>query len=265
MYQSQVCKSEKNLGEEIVRLMYAIDLFKAAQQRINKSKFFFYFVYRAECWLTEARENISAEIVLPRREYLAEIGTTDATISSPLDKPMSSKFVDMFKELLPISVHQALATYEIRRHKFVNTEILKLREATQRFNTIVTCSNLPAAIEDTRGIEVPMSISFKASYIREAGGIENIEYFLEQFSDLLRRNSKKVQEIEEMLLEDLNFDGRLKEKIADKWPGLASSLLTDQLLINIKKYRTVIDTALAAEIDIQQQFAEHREIGRAHV
>lgn len=43
-------------------------------------------------------------------------------------------FIDLFMELLPVGVHQALSSYEIRRNELVNAEISKLREMTQVLN-----------------------------------------------------------------------------------------------------------------------------------
>lgn len=43
-------------------------------------------------------------------------------------------FVDWFSSLVPVAVHQALAAYDLRKTEIVNTEITKLREATQEMN-----------------------------------------------------------------------------------------------------------------------------------
>lgn len=42
--------------------------------------------------------------------------------------------LDLFADLLPVSVHQALSSYEVRRNELVNSEISKLREMTQVLN-----------------------------------------------------------------------------------------------------------------------------------
>lgn len=47
---------------------------------------------------------------------------------------MHFMFVDLFVDLLPVSVHQALSSYEVRRNELVNSEISKLREMTQILN-----------------------------------------------------------------------------------------------------------------------------------
>lgn len=51
-------------------------------------------------------------------------------------------FIDLFSDLLPVSVHQALSSYEVRRNELVNSEISKLREMTQILNGYVNFINL---------------------------------------------------------------------------------------------------------------------------
>jgi programmed cell death 6-interacting protein len=41
---------------------------------------------------------------------------------------------DLFEQLVPITVHQAMSAYDGRKAEIVNTEIMKLRESTQFLN-----------------------------------------------------------------------------------------------------------------------------------
>lgn len=43
-------------------------------------------------------------------------------------------FLDLFGNLVPISVQQALSAYDVRKTELVNLEIGKLRESTQILN-----------------------------------------------------------------------------------------------------------------------------------
>lgn len=43
-------------------------------------------------------------------------------------------FTDLFNELVPVAVHQAMAAYDVRKNEIVNTEIMKMREFTQLLN-----------------------------------------------------------------------------------------------------------------------------------
>jgi len=49
-------------------------------------------------------------------------------------------FKDLFEDLVPISVQQALSAYDVRKTELVNSEIGKLRESTQILNGYVTTS-----------------------------------------------------------------------------------------------------------------------------
>jgi len=42
--------------------------------------------------------------------------------------------IDLFVELLPVAMHNALSTYETRRNELVNYEVSSLREMTQLLN-----------------------------------------------------------------------------------------------------------------------------------
>ena len=48
-----------------------------------------------------------------------------------------ASITDLFEELVPVTVHQALAAYDVRKNEIVNTEIMKLRESTQFLNRYV--------------------------------------------------------------------------------------------------------------------------------
>jgi len=43
-------------------------------------------------------------------------------------------YTDLFEELVPVVVHQAMAAFDVRKTEIVNTEIMKLRESTQLLN-----------------------------------------------------------------------------------------------------------------------------------
>lgn len=42
--------------------------------------------------------------------------------------------IDLFAELLPVTIHHALSSYENRRNELVNYEVSNLREMTQLLN-----------------------------------------------------------------------------------------------------------------------------------
>lgn len=58
--------------------------------------------------------------------------------------------------------------------------------------------NLPAAIEDTSGTEIPQSLLEKALYIRDANGIRGLEASMKDLPDLLQRNKELLDEVRNM-------------------------------------------------------------------
>lgn len=44
---------------------------------------------------------------------------------------------DLFYDLTPVAIHQALAAYDVRKTELMNVEISKLRESTQLLNRYV--------------------------------------------------------------------------------------------------------------------------------
>lgn len=55
--------------------------------------------------------------------------------------------------------------------------------------------NLPAAIEDLSGEQVPKSVLEKAASVREKGGLGTIDHQLQALPDLLNRNREILDEV----------------------------------------------------------------------
>ncbi|KAG7213531.1 hypothetical protein KM043_002792 [Ampulex compressa] len=260
-HQSLVCKSNKSIGEEIARLDHAVELFKAAQQRSNKPHLFRDYANKAQRNLTEVRKDndfIYHERI-PDVKSLEPAGKANVAKLLPLPPTFSSHFKDLFAELLPVSVHQALSSYEVRRNELVNSEISKLREMTQVLNSVLASLNLPAAIEDMSGTELPQSLLEKASYVREAGGIRALESAMTELPDLLQRNKELLDESERMLQEERESDEQLREQFKERWTRIASARLTEQFIVNLKKYREIINNAVAADKTVREKYATHKE------
>ncbi|KAK2582526.1 hypothetical protein KPH14_004820 [Odynerus spinipes] len=260
-YQSLVCKSNKCIGEEIARLEHAVKLFGAAQQRSNKPSLFQDYANRAQRNLTEVKKDndfIYHERI-PDFKSLGPIGKANVAKLLPLPEKFSSNFKDLFAELLPVSVHQALSSYEIRRNELVNTEISKLREMTQVLNSVLASLNLPAAIEDTSGTELPQSLLEKANYVREAGGLSSLEAAMKELPELLQRNKELLDESERMLQEERESDDQLREQFKERWTRISSARLTEQFVVNARKYREIINNAVSADKVVREKFETHRE------
>ncbi|KAF3428254.1 hypothetical protein E2986_02109 [Frieseomelitta varia] len=260
-YQSLVCKNNKLIGEEIARLEHAVELFKAAQQRSNKSHLFQDYANRAQRNLTEVKKdnNFIYHERIPDIKSLEPVGKASVAKLIPMPEVFSSNFKDLFADLLPVSVHQALSSYEVRRNELVNSEISKLREMTQILNGVLASLNLPAAIEDTSGTELPQSLLEKAQHVKDTGGIQALENSMKELPDLLQRNKELLDECERMLQEERQSDDQLREQFKERWTRIPSSRLTEQFTITLRKYREIINNAVSADKVVREKYENHKE------
>lgn len=65
--------------------------------------------------------------------------------------------------------------------------------------------NLPAALEDTSGKEIPQSLLEKALYVRNAGGIQALEIATKELPDLLTRNKELLDEVKKYIYSLMYF------------------------------------------------------------
>lgn len=62
-------------------------------------------------------------------------------------------------------------------------------------DSLLASKNLPAAIEDTGGNELPESIKEKADVVKGQGGVGTIESKLYALPELLQRNKEILDEV----------------------------------------------------------------------
>lgn len=103
--------------------------------------------------------------------------------------------LDLFSELVPVAVNQALAAYDLRKTEIVNAEITRLRDSTQVLNSLLASMNLPAAIEASDGTSLPASICEKADTVKSMGGIQALETLMNDLPELLKRNQDILDEV----------------------------------------------------------------------
>lgn len=65
--------------------------------------------------------------------------------------------------------------------------------------SVLASLNLPAAIEDTSGTELPQSVLEKAQYVKDAGGIQALENSMKELPDLLQRNKELLDEVKKSM------------------------------------------------------------------
>ena len=138
----------------------AVELFKAAQSRSGKPGLYEEFATRAQRHLTESKKDndfIYNEII-PDVKTLEGPGKAQLAKALPFTTPLSPNSKDLFADLVPVALHQAISASDARKNEIVNAEVMKLREATQNLNGVLASLNLPAAIEITSGNALPQSV-----------------------------------------------------------------------------------------------------------
>lgn len=259
-YQSLVCKSSKQIGEEIARLEHASELIKAAQSRSGKTQFFADYATKIERNLTDAKKDndfIYHERI-PDAKNLPPLGKALLAKQLPMPEKFSANFKDQFEKLCPVAVHQALAAFDVRKADIVNSEINKLRESTNALNSILASLNLPAAIENTSGNELPASLLDKGDSLKQEGGISSLQATINELPELLQRNKDILDEADRMLAEEKQSDDQLREQFKDKWTRTPSDKLTDTFRNNAAKYREIINNAVKADQTVREKFTAHR-------
>ncbi|KAL1491587.1 hypothetical protein ABEB36_012162 [Hypothenemus hampei] len=260
LYQSLVCRERKEIGQEIARLRAAVEKFKAAQSRSGKN-IFSDLLNKAERNLAEVEKDndfIYHERI-PDYKALEPIGKAPLAKILPLPEKMSQNFKDLFSALVPVAVHQALASYDLRKTEIVNTEITKLRESTQELNGILASLNLPAAIEVTdSSTGLPPSILEKAQTVSSLGGIAALKKMIDELPESLKRNQDILDETDRMLNEEKAADDALRQQFKEKWTRTPSDKLTEMFRSNASKYRQIINNAVEADKLVQNKFGTHK-------
>lgn len=259
MFQSLVCRNNKAIGEEIARLQNAIELFKAAQSRSGKATLFEEFAARAQRNLIESKKDND----FIYNELIPDVKTLEAPGKAQLSKattptfPLGPNSKDLFADLVPIALHQAIAASETRKNEIVNGEVMRLREATQTLNGVLASLNLPAAIEVTSGNSLPQSVLDKAKEVREKGGIESVRTLISDLPESLKRNQEILDECDRMLNEEAEADSRLRTQFKVKWTRTPSDKLTEMFRSNSAKYREIIRNAVAADKTVRETFDKY--------
>ncbi|XP_059054512.1 programmed cell death 6-interacting protein [Achroia grisella] len=265
-YQSLVCRANKAVGEEIARLQFAVEQLKAASSRAGPGAALQEQGSRAARHLAQARKDndfIYHERV-PDVRQLEPVQR--AAVARPLPPPQPPQAWaepparDLFADLVPLAVHQAVQASRARRSEMVNAEINKLRDATQLLNSILASLSLPACIErESRSGELPASIRGKAAAVRDAGGLPALQRLMAELPDLLTRNREILDEAERMLREEEESDASLRQQFGERWGRTPSANLTEAFRANAAKYRQIIDNAIRADNIVQQKYQQHKE------
>lgn len=259
IYQSLVFHAAKKIGHQISALQKAIELFKTAQTRAGKAIFEEYNK-KAQLKLTEAKKenDFIYNAMIPDPSTLEASGKFQLAKALPLTPPLSSNFKDLFNDLVPVALQHALQACDAQKADIVNAEIMKLRDATQTLNGVLSSLNLPAAIEiSTPGSSIPPSLLEKANEVRDKGGIQSIRNLIEELPESLQRNKEILDETERMLTEEKESDDQLRAQFKERWTRTPSEKLTDMFRSSLQKYREIINNAIVADKVVREKFASN--------
>ncbi|TRY67905.1 hypothetical protein TCAL_03284 [Tigriopus californicus] len=261
---SKVCNANKTIGEEIARLEHAKSSFNAGLSRGGNPEMCHCkdWLKRTETALTAARKDndfIYHERI-PDTKSLEPVGKAlVAKATLPLPSPIGPPSKDLFEELCPVAVHQALSAYEGRKQDIINTEVTKLKDGTQSMNQLLASMNLPAAVEDSSGSELPQSLKDKARAVQEAGGMDMLNKLIRELPELLTRNTEILDECERLLKEERSSDDQLRSQFKEKWTRTPSEKLTTTFMTNAQKYRTIINNAKQADNVVHDKLEVHKK------
>ncbi|KAJ1520851.1 hypothetical protein ONE63_003939 [Megalurothrips usitatus] len=257
-FQGLVAHENKAIGEEISRLEKAVELLKSAQQRSGNASLFEELCNKATRALNDAKKDndfIYHERI-PDYKNLPAVSKAPIAKALPLPPRFSQNFKDLFENLVPVTVHQAMAAYEVRKSEIINGEVSKLRDATNMLNSILASLNLPAALEESQSGGLPQSLVEKSNAVVGAGGINALDNQIKELPELLQRNRDILDEAERLLKQEQEQDDQLRERFKT-WSRTPSVKLTEAFRANLAKYREIINNAVQADLVVRKKFESH--------
>ncbi|VDN50231.1 unnamed protein product [Dracunculus medinensis] len=259
-----VCLNASDIGDALCRLNEAMNLANQAASYLPSSLYSSQFATITKAYQIAKKDN---DFIYHAR--ISDIQSLPAVPKAvlvkplPVKYPMTSHFKDMFSSLVPIQVHQALASYDARKAEIINLETSRLREHTQIMNGILASLNLPAALDDAVSHEdLPESIRQKSTKVKIAGGIDLLTSLVADLPNLHKRNQELLDETVRLLKEEKEGDDHLRKQFKEKWTRMSSEKLTEPLHQECGKYRAILHSASNADEVVRQKMEEAREAMR---
>ena len=118
---------------------------------------------------------------IPEERALSTIAKAAVAKPTALPEKFGNMDKTLFDNLVPVVVHQALASFDVRKKEIINRELARIKEATNLVNAAMASMNLPAAIESSgAGNELPQSLREKSQKIIDAGGPDTIKKLINE-------------------------------------------------------------------------------------
>jgi len=196
---------------------------------------------------------------LPDPKSLEMIIAQPIAKPTPVTFPLTADFRDLFASLVPIALNNALAAFSSKRAEIMNIEINRVREATNVLNAFLASLNLPAAIEDSGGRQIPPSVAEKSNEIKRQGGINSLDKMINDLPESLTRNKEILDETVRMLDDEERSDTELRNQFKERWTRTVSSTLTGPLREEAKRYLDIIQNAINADKIVQEKYRMNRD------
>ncbi|XP_060678873.1 programmed cell death 6-interacting protein isoform X3 [Hemiscyllium ocellatum] len=261
-HQSVLAKQQKKFGEEISRLQHASDLVKTIGSRYDEYinvKDLSDKIARALTAAKKDNDFIYHDRV-PDVKDLDPVGKATLVKPTPVSVPMSQKFTDLFVKMVPLAVQQSLSMCNQRRADLVNKLIAQMRESTNLANGVLASLNLPAAIEDVSGDDIPQSILDKSKAVIQQGGLQTMDQLIRDLPGLLQRNKEILDEAMRILDQEEVTDNELKAKFKERWQRTPSNELYKPLRTEGANLRATLDRAAQADKVVKERYATNSEI-----
>ncbi|VDM96515.1 unnamed protein product [Thelazia callipaeda] len=251
----------KEISEQLSRLNEALSLIQQAVSYMPHGTFDVHLSAIQKAYLSAKKDNdfIYHERIADFRS-LPSLPKVAVAKVLPVMSPMTPRFKDMFSSLVPIQVHQSVASFDSRKSEVINIETGRLREHTQLMNGILTSLNLPAALDDVTNQEpLPESIRQKSSKVKTMGGIDILMSLSSDLPNIHKTNQEILDETFRLLSEEKESDDRLRSQFQDKWTRMTSDQLTAPLHQECGKYRGILHSASSADETVKQKLNENKE------
>ncbi|KAL7069577.1 hypothetical protein ACQ4LE_011039 [Meloidogyne hapla] len=257
-YAAEYAKENQSFGEQISRL-------KEASRLIEQSNSY-YNGFSEEMVLIKK----SLESAVKDNDFIYHEKIPDFKSLPPLQKiclakpstisgPISPRFKDLFESLVPVSVQNALSTFEARKNDVVNIDVSRMREYNQLMNACLASLNLPAALDDvTKQEQCPQSIREKSAQVKNKGGITDLMNKLNELPALYKRNEEILNESSRLLKDEKENDEGLRKQFATKWTRMPSENLTAPLIQELGKFRGILNTAANADATVRNKFEQNK-------
>ncbi|EDV20985.1 uncharacterized protein TRIADDRAFT_38299 [Trichoplax adhaerens] len=259
-HQALVAKASGAIGEELARLKHASSLMQQAESyssTLTDAKNLRNKITKAYQAAQKDNDFIYHELVPDKDRIPAVQG---AAIGKPirLNNPASANFKDIFADVVPLNIHNAVSRYNERQQDLVTSELKKLTDNTQQLKSLLAELNLPAAIEDTGGNSVPQSLLDKSAALIQDGGVQKIDSMFNELPTLLQRNQEIVTETTRMMDDEEKDDKQMRQRFKEKWTRMPSDKLTASLRIEMNKYKGIIENALKADAIVRDKYNKSR-------